>query len=160
MTVTVDGDPLTSRSNSGSLSRIVSGRSPTPLTSLKTTVIDVPTVAELVTAPLSGLARSAVGKRTGAVVAVAAKAVSGVPLGNRSKLSTLKLLSRKPVTDEMVKDAKPLSRAISVPLIDTATDAGLKKMSRSPLGARVRPRLPVMAKMPATEIETPVAMNE
>lgn len=75
-------------------------------------------------------------------------------------MSTLKLLSRKPVTDEMVKDAKPLSRAISVPLIDTATDAGLKKMSRSPLGARVRPRLPVMAKMPATEIETPVAMNE
>ena len=78
-------------------------------------------------------------------------------VGNSLKASTLKLFSRKPVAEPIVKEAWPCRKAMLVPPTLMATPTGLNTRSRSPSGCRVRLRLPVIWKTFATPMLTPVA---
>ena len=90
--------PLTSTWSSAAASVMVASLSPTPLGSLKTTVM-VPT-AVCTTAALSGVTKSAVGNTVG----LSTLPVSGSVVGKNSKPVTLKVVRRKPVVAEMVNE--------------------------------------------------------
>ena len=146
--------PLTVSSNSGAASMIDSMRMPSPLRSVKTTSMNLPTLEDATRSPVR--TTSAVG---GSGFGVVAGGVSS-SLPPTLKPVTEKLWSLKPVAWLIEKIAPPRMLNSSVPLtVMPIVTTGIE-MSRSPVGRRVTFAVPAIFSVPATSSSRPMRSSE